>query len=139
VNANDTLTINTGNSPAAVFNINLGDQNDSLTFGLGNATNGVSNVTIDGGSGTDNVILNDLTAGGDLAITAESTRIAGNVATSGNQSYNNATSLSTPATLNAGTGTITFADTLDTGSNALTLTADGIDFKGGVNSVTGSG
>ena len=53
-------------APAAVFNINLGDQNDSLTFGLGNATNGVSNVTIGGGSGTDNVILNDLTAGGDL-------------------------------------------------------------------------
>src|SRR5204863_8601482 len=65
--------------------------------------------------------------------------LSANISTVGDQTYNNATTLSASATLNAGTGTISFGDTLSTGSKNLTLTGDEIDFNGGANSVSGSG
>src|SRR5262249_51176388 len=94
-------------------------------------------VTFDGlvGGG---VTLQSLSVGD--AVHAITTAInTATVATSGDQTYNNATTLSAPATLNAGTGTISFGDTLDTAATDLTLTADELDCNGGANSVSGTG
>ncbi|MBI1918657.1 MAG: autotransporter-associated beta strand repeat-containing protein, partial [Planctomycetes bacterium] len=88
-NTDDTLTINTGSSPAAIFNIFLGDQDDSLSFGLANAPNGVTNVNIQGETGTDTVTLNDLTIGGNLRVGTETLNLNGNVSTDGPVDFSN--------------------------------------------------
>ncbi|MEC4894500.1 MAG: CHAT domain-containing protein [Oscillatoria sp. PMC 1051.18] len=56
----------------------------------------------------------------------------------GNATFNAPVNLTNNATLNVGTGILTFNDILTTGSNSLTLAGSEIDFNGGENSVIGN-
>ncbi|HLP88046.1 MAG TPA: CHAT domain-containing protein [Nostocaceae cyanobacterium] len=131
----------------------------NLDTGIGTA-NIIFEQTLDGGG-----FLN-LSAGGEVQFLgnvgsstpvgslnverATKTYIAGNITTAnGNITFNSpvevATNANNPtipnslAILNAGTGQISFGNTLQTNRNSLTLIADEIDFLGTTNSVTGNG
>ncbi|AFZ16944.1 CHAT domain-containing protein [Allocoleopsis franciscana] len=72
-------------------------------------------------------------------VSAQNVVVASDITTANsNIIFNSPVTLIDNATFNAGTGTIGFNSSLATGSNALTLTADEINFAGGANSVTGT-
>ncbi|MDD5097027.1 MAG: filamentous hemagglutinin N-terminal domain-containing protein [Candidatus Omnitrophica bacterium] len=66
------------------------------------------------------------------------TNLAGTIATTNTNMDLGASTATAAITLSAGTGTITLASSLAGGANALTFTADEIDFSGGANSITGT-
>jgi hypothetical protein len=57
----------------------------------------------------------------------------------GDITFNDAVTVTAPLEISAGTGEIEFNSSLASGANALTLTANEIDFDGGANSISGSG
>jgi hypothetical protein len=70
-------------------------------------------------------------------ISAQNVVVASDITTeNSNIVFNSPVTLTGNATFNAGTATIGFNSSLTAGGNALTLTADEIDFAGGANSVT---
>jgi hypothetical protein len=62
----------------------------------------------------------------------------GAITTTGAHTYNDPVTLGAATNLTANAGTITVASTLGAGANALTVTANGINFSGGVGSISGS-
>jgi trimeric autotransporter adhesin len=95
------------------------------------ATAAGGSVTVSGAlTGTDNA---------SFAFTGPTSLGAGVATAGGNITFNSATTLTGAAALTAGTGTVAFNNTLALGGNSLTLTANGIDFLGGADSVTGTG
>src|SRR5262249_22680537 len=67
------------------------------------------------------------------------TSIKRNVTTANDQTYNEAVSLGSNATLASTSGTLTFAGAVTAGANNLILQADTIALNGGANSVSGTG
>ena len=136
--ANNNTSITTGISDGlGAGNINFsstingttpGDQALNLTVGTGTVTfdaavGGVTplgSLNVTGGNGSQVFVKSDIT-------------IANN-----NLTFDQPVTLTGDAIFNAGTGTIGFNSSLATGNNALTLTADEINFAGGANSVTGT-
>ncbi|MEW6494458.1 MAG: glycosyltransferase, partial [Cyanobacteriota bacterium] len=105
-----------------------GDQALNLTVGTGTVTfdaavgevTPLGSLNVTGGNGSQVFVKSDLTISNNNLAFEQPVTLTGN------------------ATFNAGTGTIGFNSSLTTGNNALTLTADEIDFAGGANSVTGT-
>jgi filamentous hemagglutinin family protein len=118
-NINFSSTIN-GTTPG-VQSLNLTVGTGTVT--LGDAVGGINplgNLNVTGGNGSQVFVGSDIT-------------IANN-----NLTFDQPVTLTGKAIFNAGTGTIGFNSSLATGNNALTLTADEINFAGGANSVTGT-
>jgi filamentous hemagglutinin family protein len=94
-------------------------------------------------AGTGTIRFNGIVGGvmplGVLDVTsAQNVEVAGNITTANsNISFNSPVTLLGNATFDAGTATIGFNSSLTAGGNALTLTADEINFAGGSNSVSG--
>ncbi|BAT56117.1 hypothetical protein NOS3756_51190 [Nostoc sp. NIES-3756] len=78
------------------------------------------------------------TTGGSIIIIGSSINSSGS-AGGGNITLNGSVILTSDTDINAGTGAIAFNNTLNAGSNNLTLTANEIDFNGGDASVEGNG
>ncbi|MBE9260078.1 CHAT domain-containing protein, partial [Dolichospermum sp. LEGE 00246] len=118
--------------------------NNPKTFNSNN--NGINFSSTLNGSNTDltlqagNLTLDNVVNVNSLNVMAANTNIANNITTTNNQTFNSPVTLTGTGNqeLKADTGTITFNRSLSTGNNNLTLTANGIDFLGGDNSVTGS-
>jgi CHAT domain-containing protein len=119
-----------------------------LRTGSGNITfdgtlNGNQLLRLDAGTGT--IQFNDIVGGvaplSNLEIiNAQNVEVAGGIIT-GNRdfTFNTPVILTDKAIFDAGTATIGFNSTLAAGGNNLTLKANEIDFRGGANSVTGTG
>ncbi|MEI6445478.1 MAG: CHAT domain-containing protein, partial [Nostocales cyanobacterium ELA583] len=122
----------TGNNPKT-FN----STNNNLNFG--STINGLTtDLTLNAGTG--NLTLGNTVAVNSLSTTANNTNIANNITTTGDQTFNSSVTLSGTGNqeLKADTGTTAFNNSLFTGNNNLTLTANEINLSGGNNSVTGS-
>ncbi len=95
-------------------------------------------------AGTGTIRFNGIVGGvmplGVLDVTsAQNVEVAGNITTANsNIRFNSPVTLLANATFDAGTATIGFNSSLTAGGNALTLTADEINFAGGSNSVSGT-
>jgi Domain of unknown function DUF11/Domain of unknown function (DUF4214) len=83
-----TIDISTTNA-ITTLTANLGAMDDALSLALTNANGGVGNVSIDAGAGADAVslgavTLDSATAAGNLAVTAETINVNGEVTAAGN-------------------------------------------------------
>ncbi|MEQ9368541.1 MAG: CHAT domain-containing protein [Coleofasciculus chthonoplastes F3-SA18-01] len=119
-----------------------------LRTGSGNITfdstlDGEHKLRLDAGEGT--IQFKDL-IGGDIPlsnleiINAQDIEMAGGIITGNrNFTFNQPVILTGNTKFDAGTATITFDSTLDTGENDLTLLANEIDLAGGADSVRGNG
>ncbi|HEX3657875.1 MAG TPA: hypothetical protein VHV55_18945, partial [Pirellulales bacterium] len=104
-----SVSVNTGGSYFA----------DHVTLGTLNAS-GLVSIT---GARSDSVSVPGTLVAGSLSITATALSL-GSVTTTGNQTYNAPVRLSNAATLSAGSGNVTFNNTVD-GSYSLTINSSG--------------
>ncbi|HEY9801641.1 MAG TPA: CHAT domain-containing protein, partial [Leptolyngbyaceae cyanobacterium] len=132
---NSPVTLTGGGSKT--FNSN------NNNIGFGSTVNGASNLTLNAGTGniTFSGAVGGTTALTGLSTNAANTNVADNITTTGNIQFNSPVTVTDSGSkiISAGTGAIAFNSTVTVGTNNLTLTADEIDFKGGNNSVSGSG
>ncbi|MBI4970897.1 MAG: DUF2341 domain-containing protein [Candidatus Omnitrophica bacterium] len=144
--AGKELLIWTGITYAPGGNVNVGDIDIRGTF-----TMAANTITVSGNWDTK---VGGAFSGGTVNFTTAGT----NSITSGGSNFNNVSfngasgtwtmadnfradgtvAINNPVTLNAGSNSLIFAGTLSAGVNNLILSANGIDFLGGANSVTGS-
>ncbi|MBZ8181783.1 CHAT domain-containing protein [Oscillatoria salina] len=124
---NNDLTLDTGNVAGEIIFRETVDGTNNLTLNAGGTIEFQAAVG-------ENTPLASLTVNNATIV-----NLADNLTTdNGNVTFNAPFNLTNNATLNAGTGILTFNDTLTTGSNSLTLEASEIDFNGGENSVIGN-
>jgi filamentous hemagglutinin family protein len=112
-------TINGTNPAAQALNLTVGTGTVTLSDAVGGVTP-LGSLSVTGGNGSQVLVGSNITIANNNLTFAQPVTLTGN------------------AIFNAGTGTIGFNSSLATGSNALTLTADEINFAGGANSVTGT-
>lgn len=130
--ANITFTSTINGGQALTLN---GGTGAILVQGAIGGTTPLTSLTATGGT----VNVQAVTTTGAQSYTGTTTLNGNLTTTNSNITLSSATTVAAPITLAAGTGTITASSTLAAGANALTLTADEIDFAGGANSVTGTG
>ncbi|MBM3876923.1 MAG: filamentous hemagglutinin N-terminal domain-containing protein, partial [Verrucomicrobia bacterium] len=104
----------------------------STVNGAFNLTVNTTGATTFGGSVGGNAPLTTITTDAGGTVTFGSSAPV-TVATTGNQTYNEAATLAQNTTITAGTGTVSFVSTIAGGANNLSIAADGIDFADAVN------
>jgi filamentous hemagglutinin family protein len=143
-----TIGVTTASASTANYNglLSAGAGGITLNGGIVNLNAGATTT----GNGAFAVTTSNTFAVGSVALTLDGAFTksgagtaaigAGISTTNDNITFNSSASIDNAGlTLSAGTGTVTFNSTLALNGSGLTLHADGIDFLGGANTVTGTG